>query len=133
MPFQKGNKLGFFKKGHKVNQGKIPWNKGKKLSIEQLKNTPRGDRHWYWKGGRRKNDNKGYIKIKSPTHPHRDRWGYILEHRLIMEKYLGRILLTTEVVHHINGKVNDNRIENLMLFSTAGEHIGFHNHNRKKL
>lgn len=37
------------------------------------------------------------------------------EHSIIMEKFLGRIIKTNEVVHHKNGNTLDNRMENLEL------------------
>lgn len=46
-------------------------------------------------------------------------------HRLIMEEYLGRKLLVTEIVHHIDGDKLNNKIENLQIVSKA-EHNAIH-------
>ena len=69
------------------------------------------------KGGRYKNKN-GYIEVWCPEHPNSKGAGYIMEHRLVMSNYLGRDLKKGENIHHINGKRDDNRIENLELWTT---------------
>lgn len=46
-------------------------------------------------------------------------------HRLIMERHIGRKLLPTEIVHHINDNKFDNRIENLQIVSRS-EHNKMH-------
>lgn len=47
------------------------------------------------------------------------------EHRYIMEQHIGRKLNRNEVVHHKNGKKNDNDIENLEVMDLS-EHTRKH-------
>lgn len=55
------------------------------------------------------------------------------QHRIVVERYLGRLLTLEEVVHHINEDRSDNRVINLMVFETNSDHTKFHKHRRSGL
>ena len=82
----------------------------------------KGEGNPHWKGGRARHI-QGYSLVYKPEHPRCQSHGYILEHRYMMEEELGRPLAKGEIVHHINGIKDDNRIENLELVESQSEHI----------
>ena len=83
----------------------------------------KGRRSPNWKGGRITLE--GYWYLYEPKHPHSNARGYIAEHRLIVEKAIGRYLKPKEVCHHINKSKKDNRLENIMVFSTHSAHMRY--------
>ena len=94
----------------------------KRFGIACQRSGPRsGSEHPNWTGGR-VIDKNGYILVFSPNHPMR-RGKYVLEHRLVMEQSLGRLLERQEVVHHKDGNKQNNSIENLELFDKNSSHL----------
>jgi len=134
MTIQKNS--GWFKKG------KTPWNKGVKgvcsVNSGSFKKgehrSPKtefkkGEKPSNFKGGKKYVE--GYIYVYKFDHPYA-RKRYVAEHRLIMEEIIGRYLKEDEVVHHINGVKDDNRIDNLMLFPNRSAHSSFRHCGDKK-
>ena len=60
--------------------------------------------------GKKMPDTRGYVCVYFRNKVY-------LEHRLVMEQHLGRALLPKETVHHLNGVRDDNRLENLELWT----------------
>jgi len=83
--------------------------------MDTLPKNLKGEANGNWKGGIHFRGD-GYILIRMGVIPRNYRGKrYELLHRLIMEESIGRKLLKSEVVHHINGDRSDNRLENLEL------------------
>lgn len=94
---------------------------GKKCTPEH-KQAISGENNGIWKGGKYKS--RGYIMVLRKNHPYANSYGYIREHRLIIEQQIGRYLLSSEEVHHL-GKKDDNRLCLLMAFANHTSHLKF--------
>ena len=55
--------------------------------------------------------------VRVPGHPCAGSSPYVFEHIRVVEALLGRYLLDTESIHHRNGVRDDNRPENLELWT----------------
>lgn len=137
-PFEITNEYREKMKKIALSKGYGKWMKGKKLTYKQkqLRKEKIGDKnigknHPMWKGGKQIGSD-GYILKHAPNHPNKMKRNSVREHRLVVEKALGRYLNSKEVVHHINEDKKDNRIENLYLFSNDKEHLAYHRGKEKK-
>ena len=81
-----------------------------------------GENNSHWNGG--KTQSEGYIYIRKPEHPFCNQRGYVAEHRLVVEKQIGRYLQRTESVHHLEKKDN-NQAHLLMAFISQSAHKRF--------
>jgi hypothetical protein len=72
--------------------------------------------------GRRRSwwiNEKGEVCVYAPQHPDATRKGYVLEHRLVMERELGRPLLRSETVRHKDGNPRNNAPANLVVVKSG--------------
>lgn len=94
----------------------------------RVKNLPKNqirEKNGRWKGGSIIRSD-GYELVRIGVVKRNQKGArYKLKHRIVMEKYLGRVLLRSEIVHHKNGNKSDNRIENLELLNQS-DHINKH-------
>lgn len=95
-----------------------------RLTSAQISERQFGSKNSFYKGGR--TTSSGYVNIRRPDHPEARLSGYVREHRLVVEEYIGRFLTASEKVHHINWDKQDNGINNLLMFGSASEHTAFH-------
>ena len=103
-----------------------------------LKSLPL-DKNPSWKGGITMFKKKGnYINVRYIRCPKEyigmaRKDGYVMEHRLMMAKKIGRLLNRVECVHHIDHNPNNNEISNLLLFPNNASHKKYEGKNRDKI
>lgn len=97
-------------------------------SNQELRIRMVGSNNPAWKGGvtyfKKHGNYAGVVYVRSPYEylPMARKDGYIMEHRLVMAKHIGRLLKREEIVHHIDHNPSNNEISNLMLFPSNKEH-----------
>lgn len=123
------------KKMSNASKGRIPFSKGLTKdthpSIQKISEKRLGSLNPSWKGGKYISST-GYVLVLLKKHPHKDKDGYVYEHRLVMEEHIGRLLDPAEVVHHRDFNRKNNSIANLFLFPSLAAHISFHNYKQFK-
>lgn len=79
------------------------------------------------KGSKGMYKQNGYVLAKAPYHPNANKRGYVPLHRLVMENQLGRYLTPRkELVHHIDGNRENNKLSNLKLTSPSEHYMDEH-------
>ena len=112
--------------GKRFGENYKPNEESRKKRVKTIRNKIRFGEMFgpNWKGGIFINHD-GYRMIWSPYHPNATSNGYVFEHRLVMEKMLGRFLKSSEVIHHINFNKLDNNPKNLKLMEN-NKHLELH-------
>jgi hypothetical protein len=92
---------------------------------------PKGKKNPHWKGGETIVDGKYKFIYNTDPETYKKR-RYLAEHRVVVEKHLGRKLEPGEHIHHLNGNTFDNRLSNLKILN-ASEHSKFHLNKTKRI
>jgi len=137
---RKGGELGYIEAPPKYRKfiwhacigcGKQRWVvilKGQPLNLMCRSCCRRGNKSRLWKGGNSRNyDRYGYPRVVLNSndffYPMAQRSGYVLEHRLVVAKALGRCLQSWEIVHHKEGCAkDDNRYPETLQLVSEGQH-----------
>lgn len=116
--------LGIYKKAYKLGI-----RKSEEIEFLNRSESQKGDKSYNWNGGKTTNK-KGYVLILCPGHHRSDSKGYVMKHIAVWENATGILVPRDCCIHHLNGKKNDNRIENLCLMKfsahTVYHHLGTH-------
>lgn len=108
-----------------AHKGRAAWTPANEASFRQKMS---GHRNPAWKGGvtlkRPKGNYQSVVYVRCPPEMSEmgRKDGYIMEHRMVMARRLGRMLSRTETVHHLNHDPLDNRLENLELWPDNRSH-----------
>lgn len=111
-----------------ASKSRAAWSPAAVLSFRAKQSGPTNH---FWRGGVTYTKRRGnYPPVKIVHCPPEfvamaRKNGWILEHRLVAARAMGRCLLSTEVVHHVNHDATDNRVENLMVFVSNQAHKSY--------
>ena len=84
----------------------------------------KGKNHPNWKGGR--GIKTGYMTVFMPEHPRANNIRRVFEHILVAEKKLGRPILKSEPIHHVDLDRLNNNPSNLEVLTSHSEHQQLH-------
>lgn len=73
-----------------------------------------------------------YNYARVPDHPNATKRGYVLEHRIVMENKIGRLLTKKEIVHH-KDENKKNNISNNLKITDLSAHSKIHSKGRTNI
>ncbi len=107
----------------KVLMGCYKFWQGKKRSSSTVKKMSSSHKK-LWEGNERI-DSEGYVFVRDDNHPFKNYRGYVRKHRKIIEDFIGMIIPKEYDIHHVDKNKENNRISNLMVFSSRSAHRRF--------